>query len=168
MARACRPNLRSSAGWWSWYGRTKLPALTPRDIREKIEKLSGTPAVKHRAYSVLRAFLAWAHRRHYIEHSPRARMKAPPPSRSRERVLSDIEIKAIWRALDSDVYGRIVKLLLLTGQRRGEIAGLTGSMIGADTIILPSENTKNGPLYVIPPGTMAALILGRQRLPKRL
>jgi integrase len=95
-------------------------------------------------------------------------MKAPPPSRSRARVLNDIEIKAIWRALDDDIYGRIVKLLLLTGQRRGEIAGLTGSMIGADTITLPSEYAKNGRLHVIPLGTMAASILGRQRLPKTL
>jgi len=155
-------------GHYLRYGQTKLSALTPRDVREKIEKLSDTPAVKHRAFGVLRAFLTWAYRAHYVEHSPLARMKAPPPSRSRERVLDDVEIKALWRAVDDDTYGRIVKLLLLTGQRRGEIAGLTGSMIGADTITLPSQNTKNGRLHVIPLGTMAASILGRQRLAKTL
>ena len=150
------------------YGQTKLSALTPRDIREKIEKLSDTPAVKHRAFGVLRAFVGWAYRAHYIDHNPLARMKAPPPSRSRERVLNADEIKAIWCALDDDIYGRIVKLLLLTGQRRGEIAALTGSMIGDETITLPSEITKNGRLHVIPLGTMAASVLGRQRLPKTL
>ena len=155
-------------GHYLRYGQTKLSALTPRDIREKIENLSDTPAVKHRTFGVLRAFLGWAYRAHYIEHNPLARMKAPPPSRSRERVLSDAEIKAIWNALDDAIYGRIVKLLLLTGQRRGEIAALTGSMIGTDTITLPSENTKNGRLHVIPLGATAASVLGRQRLPKTL
>jgi integrase len=155
-------------GHYLRYGQTKLTALSPSEIRETIERLSNTPAVKHRVFGVLRAFLGWAYRAHYVDHSPLARMKAPPPSRSRERILNDIEIKAIWRALDDDIYGRIVKLLLLTGQRRGEIAALAGSMIGTDTITLPSENTKNGRQHVIPLGTMAASVLGRERLPRTL
>ena len=44
-------------GHYLRYGQTKLSAPTPRDIRERIEKLSDTPAVKHRAFGVLRAFL---------------------------------------------------------------------------------------------------------------
>jgi integrase len=44
----------------------------------------------------------------------------------RERVLTDEELKRIWNAAGDSTFGDIVKLLILTGQRRGEICGLTG------------------------------------------
>jgi integrase len=48
---------------------------------------------------------------------------------SRERVLSDVELVAIWKAAPNNDYGRIVKLLMLTAQRREEIGGLAWSEI---------------------------------------
>ena len=49
--------------------------------------------------------------------------------KARDRVLSNDELKRIWNAAGDDVYGTIVKLLILTGQRRGEIAGLRWSEV---------------------------------------
>jgi integrase len=49
-----------------------------------------------------------------------------PQAHSRDRVLADEELVAIWKACRDDDYGRIVRLLLLTGQRRDEVAGLPG------------------------------------------
>ena len=46
--------------------------------------------------------------------------------RSRDRVLSDDELVAIWQACREDDYGRIVRLLILTGQRREEVGGMSG------------------------------------------
>ena len=64
----------------------------------------------------------------------------------RERVQSDTEIGEIWRPT-GDVespYGTIIRLLLLTGQRRGEVAGMTWGEISNDLVIwtLPGERTK--------------------------
>ena len=87
-------------------------------------------------------------------------MQAPPASTPRDRILTNDELARVWRARRDDTYGKIVKLLILTGQRRGEITGLTGAMVGADEITLPSENTKNGRRHVVPLGTMAKAILG--------
>ena len=51
------------------------------------------------------------------------------------RVLSDAELVAIWKACPDSDYGRIVKLLILTGQRREEIGGLKHSEIVDDSMI---------------------------------
>jgi len=145
------------------YGDMRLTDLTPHDIQTTIERLRDTPAVQHRAYSIVRAFLRWAHRKHYLDRDPMERMQAPPASKPRERILTDGELKRVWNAAGDDTYGKIVKLLILTGQRRGEITGLTGAMVGADTITLPSDYTKNGRQHVLPLGSMAKAILGRAR-----
>jgi integrase len=72
----------------------------------------------------------------------------------RERVLSDQEIAEIWRAAGdaASPYGMIIRLLILTGQRRGEVAGMAWSEISEDmaTWILPSERTKNGVAHTVP------------------
>ncbi len=145
------------------YGDMRLSDISPHDIRATIERLAHAPAVQHRTYTVLRAFLRWAHRQHYIDRDPMERMQAPPASTPRDRILSDDELKRVWCAAGDDAYGRIVKLLILTGQRRGEITGLTGAMVSMDTITFPPEHTKNGRLHVLPLGTTAKAILGRPR-----
>ena len=72
----------------------------------------------------------------------------------RERVLSDTEIAEIWRAAGdaASPYGTIIRLLILTGQRRGEVAGMTWSEISEDltTWTLPGERTKNGAAHSVP------------------
>ena len=48
---------------------------------------------------------------------------------ARDRILTDTELRSIWKALDDNQYGTILKLLMLTGQRENEIAGLCWSEI---------------------------------------
>jgi len=72
----------------------------------------------------------------------------------RERVLSDTEIAEIWRAAGDAArpYGTIIRLLILTGQRRSEVAGMTWSEISEDltTWKLPGERTKNRVAHSVP------------------
>jgi integrase len=70
----------------------------------------------------------------------------PIVPKPRERVLSDGELAEVWRAAGDDTYGTIVRLLILTGQRREEIGGLRWSEIDftTQTIGLPAERTRNG------------------------
>ena len=72
----------------------------------------------------------------------------------RERVLSDAEIAEIWRAAGErrSPYGTIIRLLILTGQRRGEVAGMTWIELSDDLSIwtIPSERTKNGTVHIVP------------------
>jgi integrase len=66
--------------------------------------------------------------------------------KTRDRVLSAPELRTIWRALEDDDYGVIVKLLMLAGQRANEMAGLRWSEVDFRTglISLPGERCKNG------------------------
>jgi integrase len=142
------------------YGVTKLPEISPHDLRKSLDRLRSTPAEQQHAFVVLRAFLRWAHRKHYLETNPMERMQAPRKYVPRERTLAPDELRAVWLAAGDDTFGKIVKLLILTGQRRGEITKLTGSMVGKETITLPPWLAKNSREHTFPLGNMAKTILG--------
>ena len=74
-----------------------------------------------------RAAFAWAVKRGAVHTNPFAALPVDKSIAKRERVLSDAEIAEIWRAADEAAlpYGTIIRLLMLTGQRRGEVAGMT-------------------------------------------
>jgi integrase len=82
-------------------------------------------------------------------------------------VLGAAEIKAVWEATAGpDDYSAIVRLLLLTGCRASEIAGLRWDEVYSDRIVLPPERTKNGRQHSVPlTSTMRAILSGRERRP---
>jgi integrase len=82
-------------------------------------------------------------------------------AKSRDRVLADRELSIIWDALPDSDYGQIVKLLILTGQRREEIGALQWPEIDLETrtIMLPPERTKNGRPHEVPLSKPALSIL---------
>ena len=143
------------------YGPTKLTNLSPQDIQKSLARLSATPAEQQRAFVIVRAFFNWSHRKHYIDRNPMERMQAPHSYVPRARVLTDDELRKVWLATEDDTFGRIVKLLILTGQRRGEITNLTPRMVGDDTITIPAWLAKNSREHTIPLGSLAKSILGR-------
>ena len=140
------------------YGETPLGEINPYDITKSLDRIAHTPAEQQRAYVVLRAFLRWAHRKHFLDNNPMERMQEPRSYRPRERVLTDDELRAVWIAANDDTFGRIVKLLILTGQRRGEITNLTTEMVGDDCITFPARLTKNSREHILPVGPLAEVI----------
>jgi hypothetical protein len=116
----------------------------------------------------LSAFFSWAAREGYIDANPAAFTNKAIENGSRERVLADDELAEIWHAAGRDQYGAIVKLLMLTGARRDEIAGLRWSEVDLDvaTITLPPARTKNRREHVIPLSDQALTILEAQ--PRRV
>jgi integrase len=101
-----------------------------------------------------RAAFGWALKRGMVQTNPFAALPVSKGIAKRERVLSDEEIREIWRAADKAAapYGSIVQLLILTGQRRGEVAGMTWGEISEDlsTWTMSGERTKNGVPHVVP------------------
>lgn len=115
-----------------------------------------------RAQSALSGFFAWAIDRGHVDASPVLNIKARANGGGRERVLSETEIAAVWRASQNmGQYGTIVRLLILTGQRRAEIADLEWDEIdfAKDVIELPGARTKNSRPHVIPLSTRAVATL---------
>jgi Arm DNA-binding domain/Phage integrase family len=133
----------------------KLPvdSIDRRAIAERlaaVEKASGG-VTANRLRSVLSAMFTWAIKEGLAASNPVTGTNKRP-EQTRDRVLSEEEIRLIWRALPVSDYGVIVRLLILTGQRRDEIAGLRWHEIDSktDVIILPRERTKNGRPHTIP------------------
>src|SRR5262249_14594094 len=101
-----------------------------------------------------RAAFAWAVKRGAVRQNPFADLPIPKSIGKRERVLTDDEIGEIWRAAISAAspYGTIIRLLILTGQRRGEVAGMQWGEISDDLTMwtLPGKRTKNGAAHMVP------------------
>jgi len=141
------------------FGDTRMSQIAPHDLHRDLDRLRDRPGEYHHAFCALRAFIRWAHRKHYFDRNPMERMKAPPPPKARSRILSDDEIRKVWHACPDDPFGRLVKLLLLCGQRLGETSSITPQMIGKDTVSLPGTLTKNKRDHVFPLPAMARPLL---------
>src|SRR5262249_61311749 len=110
------------------------------------------PIVANRVFSVVRKLCNWALERDIINTSPCAGVKPPSAERPRERVLTDEELTRVWSAADrlSYPFGALVQLLVLTGQRRGEIAGMCWAEIKGDLWTLPADRAKNAKAHDVP------------------
>ena len=83
--------------------------------------------------------------------------------KSRDRVLTDAELKVIWEACPESDFGAIIRLLVLTGQRANEIGGLQWDEVHDEQIVLPSQRTKNKRTHIVPLGDSARAILSQFR-----
>jgi integrase len=133
-----------------------LDALARRRKRKDGSRAS-TPkgaAMTGRTAAYGRAAFAWAVKRGAVSVNPFAALPVVKSIAKRERVLTDQELAEIWRAAGdaASPYGSIIRLLILTGQRRGEVAGMAWQEISEDltTWMLPGERTKNGAAHTIP------------------
>lgn len=133
-----------------------VASITRKDLREMIEasRERGATTTINREVGVVRAFLQWCVNADILESNPAAGMAKASPENKRTRVLSDKEIRVIWLAAESEAFpfGDIVRLLLLTGQRRGEVAGALWPEfdLKGRQWLLPAERSKNGLPHLIP------------------
>jgi integrase len=130
----------------------------------EIEEASG-PVARNRVRSSLSALFNWAITEGLIETNPVTGTAKAEEGGSLERVLSLAELAEVWAALgEEDQFGDIVKLLMLTGQRREEIGALRWNEVdfARGLIVLPPSRTKNKRLHEIPLSTVAREILQRQ------
>lgn len=134
--------------------------VTRRDIATLLAALaasSGGPTA-NRVRASLSAFFAWCIGRGLTEQNPVIGTNVAPEA-PRSRVLPIGELAAVWRASGDDAYGRIVKLLMLTGCRAGEIGGLRLDEIRDDVIVLPATRTKNKRAHLVPLAAPALAVL---------
>jgi len=137
----------------SW-GRRPIASITQRDVIALLDSIvdRGAAVEANRILATIRKLFNWACERGTIETSPCARVKAPTPERARDRVLDDRELSLAWRGADALGYpfGPFVQLLILTGQRREEVAGMKWSELDRDLWMLPRERVKNNEPHQIP------------------
>lgn len=133
--------------------------VTRAKIMRAVDKLRETPSEQAHAYVALRTMMSWCVKRGLLEHSPVPSLSFR--QRARDRVLTDEELALVWRRAEEIGYpfGTIVQLLILTGQRRGEVAGLRQSWLRDDTVIFPTGFTKNKREHRLPLGPLAMKII---------
>jgi integrase len=123
------------------------------DLLDTIAKNNGAVSA-NRARSALSAMFSWSMRRGLYEgnRNPCADTEKLTKERGRDRVLSDSELVTLWNALGSTDYDDVLRLLILTGQRAGEIGGLRWNEIDFehDLISLPAQRTKNHQAHSFP------------------
>jgi integrase len=114
-------------------------------------------------FAALSAFFGWLAKHRRIEVNPCAGVHRPEPPKARDRVLTDAEIVAFWKASDEagEPFAQLLKLLLLTGCRLNEVAGMRRAELGEDgmTWSLPGSRTKNHRAHVVPLPPVARVIL---------
>lgn len=136
------------------WGKRSLMSLKRADMVKLMDEYADRPGRKKYVHSLLRKMFNWAVDREDIEHSPLAGMKAPKAVASRRRVLGQEELACLWNACDRVgwPWGPYVRLLILTMQRRQEVAEMDWSEVDLDAKIwtLPAERAKNGEPHIVP------------------
>ncbi len=148
------------------WGDRRVQAISRRDAIELIEGVAErTPVTANRLKAYGAAFFAWLVARDVLGTNPFEGVKATRET-SRERVLSDDEVRLLWKATERVGYpfGPLARILLLTGQRLGEVAGLCWAELDGDVWRLPAERVKNGLAHVVP--LSAAVLAELEALPR--
>ena len=126
------------------------------------------PIAANRLHAVARACWGWAVKRGALAANPWGAVPRPSREAARERVLTDTELAALWNAAAAlgEPWPGIVRLLLLTGQRRGEVAGMRWDELDLEAGLwaLPGNRTKNGRPHTVP---LPALAVTQLRQVKR-
>lgn len=150
--------------------RNALPVLGPRKVKDVTRREvvlllngirdAGSPATADKVTTILVRCLNYACEAGMLDVNPLTGIKRGK-SKPRERALSDAEVRAVWCGLDTSGIHRgtvlALKLILATGQRPGEVAGLAWREIDDDVWTLPAARTKNGRAHRVP---LSALALG--------
>jgi integrase len=112
---------------------------------------NGGDSVAWVAHARIAKFFSWLTERRVIATNPCSAVRRPDASTPRDRTLSDPEIRWFWKAADElgQPYSVLLKLLLLLGQRRAEIAGLRWTELNGDTWTIPATRVKNKKTHLV-------------------
>ena len=132
-----------------------LPHITRADLQPIIDGIPTAKRGMRRAVFAYASILfSWAHKRGDIDTNPLMAMAKPEAPKARDRVLTDAELAAAWNASDklTAPFGQFFRLLILTGQRRSEVAGMGWAELdrASATWIIPADRAKNGVAHLVP------------------
>ncbi|MDP3704012.1 MAG: tyrosine-type recombinase/integrase [Candidatus Omnitrophota bacterium] len=159
-----RTKLDAAPGPIKAWGKRHVSEIRRGDVAELLESIGQrSPAVARATFAALRPLFDWCVERDLMAVSPCDKLTAPPRSKARDRVLSDSELHIIWQASERLGYpfGPVVQLLMLTGQRRSEVAGMTWAEVDLDAgrWRIPAERTKNGKAHEVDLSPQAVAVL---------
>ncbi len=131
------------------WGKRKAKDITKRDVNLVLESIvdRGAPIMANNCFAVIRKMFNYAVEKDILQSTPCAGVKMPSEKKPRERVLTESEIKTFWDILPSCAITpdlqRALQLILLTGQRPGEVSGMHVDEINGSWWTIPVERSKN-------------------------
>jgi integrase len=144
----------------------KKPAgeIAKRDVLACLDAIvsQGAPVGANRTLQAVRRFFGWLVEREIVTDNPTAGIRAPSPEEARDRVLNDAELAAVWRAAERlPWFAGVVRLLVLTGQRRDEVARMTWPEVDVAGRLwtIPASRAKNNVAHLVPLSDAAVAIL---------
>lgn len=142
----------------------RIGQVTRRDIIEVVDEVAarGTTGHADKVRAWAHALMNWCLSRDLIEANPAAALRRPHKTRIRSRVLGDEELRSIWMAAEGLGYpfGPATQLLMLTGQRRGEVCCMRWSDVDLKERLWVMGDTKSGRPHAVPLVPRACAILG--------
>lgn len=134
------------------WGNRKAADIAKRDVIHLLEGIvnRGAPGMANNTFQIIRKMFNYAVEKDILQHTPCSGVKLPAPKNTRERTLSEDEIKTLWESLDRTDLNmgldskRALRLILVTAQRPGEVIGMHTSEIDGEWWTIPSERAKNG------------------------
>lgn len=145
------------------WGHRKIADLRRRDVRELLDGVEGD-VLPNRVLAIVKTVFRFALSRDWIDTSPAEGVEKPKTDGARDHVLTMDDIARVWRATDllGFPFGQYVKVLMLTGQRRTEVASMRWDAVDLDagTWAMQSSETKNGRGHLVPLSPAVVAILG--------
>jgi integrase len=141
-----------------------IESISRADVRDLVQRIAeDAPIAANRTYEVIRKLFNWSIEQDIVAVSPCAGLKPPSDETSRDRVLSDSELRLVWHAAKDmgPPYGPTVQLLALTGQRLSEVANMEWSELDFENRlwVLPRERVKNGVCHEVPLSARAVAVI---------
>lgn len=147
------------------WGNRKAADIVKRDVVLLLEKIvdRGSPTMANNTFAVIRKMFNFAIERDILQHTPCFKVKPPAPKVSRERVLSESEIRTFWNNLENCAMSAetrsVLKLILITAQRPGEVIGMHTNEIEGEWWTIPAERAKNKKTHRVYLSALARVIL---------
>ncbi|MBM3300697.1 MAG: site-specific integrase, partial [Deltaproteobacteria bacterium] len=149
------------------FGNRPAEEVKRQEIVDFLDRIveRGTPVKANRALACISKIFNWGFKKGKVTTTPCVLIDKPGAERQRERVLSDEEIRQLWKALDAErpLMADSFRLRLLTAQRRGEVMGMRWSEIEDGLWTIPGCRTKNKRTHCVPMSPQALRILDRIR-----
>jgi len=148
-----------------YWANRPIKSITRHDVAKLLQRIEerGSPVQANRQRARLHTLFEWAARQDLIEANPVAKVDKVIKEKARDRVLTDDEIVAFWAACDrlGWPFGALYKLLLITAQRRSEVAGMTWDEIDLDKRLwtIPRERAKNDRAHTVHLSDLAVEII---------
>ena len=130
------------------WGKRKAKDIVKRDVIHVLNSIvdRGSPIMANNCFAIIRKMFNYAVEQAILELSPCIGVKMPSEKKSCERVLTESEIKTFWQNLESCAITkdlqRALKLILLTGQRPNEVAGMHANEIDGSWWTIPVARQK--------------------------